>query len=165
MPPKKHKAAEKSANDAHGRKSIRSTTVKHGKGKGKHGKKNKPGTPQKDEIDDLFPSIENRFPLDPGETIVNPDHETSYYHLNHENSDISAIDFRCDLYNLPLVIGTRGQSTVHAGLHGIIGHHDTIPHAQHEMEPGVIGWVPVGEEVKKEEVRTEERSERDERRI
>ncbi|GMH74740.1 hypothetical protein TrST_g5912 [Triparma strigata] len=150
MPPKKTKDGDKATG---GRKTIRNTTVK-GKGKGKHGKKHKPGTPMKDEIDDLFPSFEKRFPLDPGETIVNPDFETAYYHTNHnENSSIAPIDFQTQLYNLPLVMGARGQATVHAGRHGIVGSHDPIPHAQQNMEAGAISWVPTGENVKTEEIK------------
>ena len=109
MPPRKK--TQHGGDAAHGGKK-RGTTVKHGKGKGH--KKKKPGTPQKDNIDDLFPSLEKRFPLDHGETDVNPDFPTSYFHQVHENDDVHAIDFKDMAGHLPTILGERWRTYTQA---------------------------------------------------
>ena len=96
MPPKhKKNAGDKhhDKGDGYGKKTQKGGAhAKHGKGQKKK-KKAQSQNEAHDEVEDLFPSIEVRFPVEPAEIEVNAEHENSYYHQFHENQDIQNVDF------------------------------------------------------------------------
>jgi len=91
----------------------------HGKGKGHHKKGKKKvahHAETHDEIDDLFPDIRVRFPVEPADIEVNPEHENSYFHFVHENQDVQHVDFVPEdkhLHNGAIVHWVPSSNTTH----------------------------------------------------
>ena len=101
MPPKHKKTGGHADSSAGGKRTTK--VGGHAKGKGGHKKVKKKAAVQEthDEIEDLFPDIKVRFPVEPAETEVNPDNENSYFHVLHENQDVQHVDFVSEDKHLP----------------------------------------------------------------
>ena len=87
MPPKKKAAASKG--DKKKDKEHKDKDKKHTKKK----KKSAHTEATHDEVEDLFPPLAIKYPLDPADLETNPENPLSFFHNVHENDDLRHIDF------------------------------------------------------------------------